>query len=320
MSKKSTESASKQKIRRHFKSLTSLKKEYECCDTGISFEHLFSMKIADLDFLIRYAKKIRTAQVKHNGIITGDHTESEKKFLSKYQSKFEKTYPLVKLSNNSDSDPEFANEPPSDDDVPDCKDIVQDVPGKEKMTQEHFNRQVQYFEQHHPAGLEAFKANAIIVNEMPSTAYDRAAACESIKKAKTKSLKQPTRKFDSENVDQLNPVIIDEDIERKIYQAARRRQMEQYANPVPVNPQSQQTWDELKAEAKCEAYKAAKKAYAQARKDGIAESMVNPTKDESIKPTNLERKLYNDMIKRREKEAKRKRNLEAIAKREQKAR
>lgn len=225
-----------------------------------------------------------------------------------------------------DSDPEFANEPSDDEtntdanDISDPNNIEQDVPGKVKMDMAFYNKQIQYFEQYHPAGLDAFKASAIIVAKMPKNDHDpRAESANKLTKSTCKSLKQPTRKFNPvEDIEQLDPVIIDEDIERKIYQAARQRQMEQHAAPPVVTPQSQEVWDELKAETKCVAYNEAKKAYAQARKDGTHIGMTNPTQDPTLKPTRVERKLYKDLLARREAENKRHQQLKMAAKRDAK--
>jgi hypothetical protein len=106
------------------------------------------MSDVQIDQLLTSIKKIKKVSTNHRAICSGVYDESDDKFLQSQLSKR-----VVKPTTPEPSTPE-----PTTPETP----VVN--PNVVKMTMFEFQREIKYFEQYRPQGLEAFKANALIVD------------------------------------------------------------------------------------------------------------------------------------------------------------
>ena len=76
MPKKQTAAA--QRIHRHFKSLKKIRSQFESVETGITFNQLWELDIAKLQFLIDNVKKIKSVSMKHAEVVNDpEYTDDE---------------------------------------------------------------------------------------------------------------------------------------------------------------------------------------------------------------------------------------------------
>ena len=180
MTQRKNQSAVTQAINRHFKTVETARLAHNALGTPIKFETLFHMGLEDIDNLIGSLKKVKTIRNKNDKIHSKSvgYTDDEVALLAKCEAK----YAVVDVA-------------PQPTEIVEKKETVK-KPDVITMTQAHYNRQIQYFEQHHPAGLEKFKATAVIVDavEQPKLTVPRKGHKEDLTKMIAEAYEQDVEK------------------------------------------------------------------------------------------------------------------------------